>query len=154
MNNLVLEVADEIAVLKISRPAALNALNSETLDELTEVLTEIEGRDDIKVVILTGGADKKGNEFKSFVAGADIAEMVNFSAAEARTFGMKASVPFFKLMNMRQLSLPSTALRSAAAVKSLWHAISASLLTMQALRSRNAALALSRDLAVRKGLPA
>ena len=93
MNNLVLEVADEIAVLKISRPAALNALNSETLDELNEVLTEIEGRDDIKVLILTGGADKKGNEFKSFVAGADIAEMVNFTAAEARAFGMKASVP-------------------------------------------------------------
>ena len=66
MNNLVLEVADEIAVLKISRPAALNALNSETLDELNEVLTEIEGRDDIKVVILTGGADKKGNEFKLY----------------------------------------------------------------------------------------
>ena len=34
MNNLKLEVADEIAVLTISRPAALNALNSETLDEL------------------------------------------------------------------------------------------------------------------------
>ncbi len=105
MNNLVLEVADQIAVLKISRPAALNALNSETLDELNEVLTEIEGRDDIKVVILTGGADKKGNEFKSFVAGADIAEMVNFTAAEARAFGMKASVPFFKLMNMRQVTI-------------------------------------------------
>lgn len=105
MNNLVLEVADEIAVLKISRPAALNALNSETLDELNEVLTEIEGRDDIKVLILTGGADKKGNEFKSFVAGADIAEMVNFTAAEARAFGMKASVPFFKLMNMRQVTI-------------------------------------------------
>lgn len=105
MNNLVLEVADQIAVLKISRPAALNALNSETLDELNEVLTEIEGRDDIKVVILTGGADKKGNEFKSFVAGADIAEMVNFTAAQARAFGMKASVPFFKLMNMRQVTI-------------------------------------------------
>ncbi len=105
MNNLKLEVENEIAVLSISRPAALNALNSETLDELTEVLTEIEGRDDIKVVILTGGPDKKGNEFKSFVAGADIAEMVNFSAAEARTFGMKASVPFFKLMNMRQVTI-------------------------------------------------
>ena len=104
MNNLVLEVADQIAVLKISRPAALNALNSETLDELNEVLTEIEGRDDVKVVILTGGADKKGNEFKSFVAGADIAEMVNFTA-EARAFGMKASVPFFKLMNMRQVTI-------------------------------------------------
>ena len=105
MNNLTLTVENEIAVLTITRPAALNALNSETLDELNTVLTEIEGRDDIKVVILTGGADKKGNEFKSFVAGADIAEMVNFSAAEARAFGMKASVPFFKLMNMRQVTI-------------------------------------------------
>ena len=32
--NLKLDVEDEIAVLTISRPAALNALNSETLDEL------------------------------------------------------------------------------------------------------------------------
>ena len=99
-NNLKLEVAEEIAVLTISRPAALNALNSETLDELNTALTEIEARDDIKVVILTGGPDKKGNEFKSFVAGADISEMVNFTAAEAR-----ASVPFFKLMNMRQVTI-------------------------------------------------
>ena len=88
-NNLKLEVAEEIAVLTISRPAALNALNSETLDELNTALTEIEARDDIKVVILTGGPDKKGNEFKSFVAGADISEMVNFTAAEARAFGMR-----------------------------------------------------------------
>ena len=99
MNNLKLEVADEIAVLTISRPAALNALNSETLDELNEALTEIEARDDVKVVILTGSGQK------SFVAGADISEMVNFSAAEARAFGMKASVPFFKLMNMRQVTI-------------------------------------------------
>ena len=104
-NNLKLEVAEEIAVLTISRPAALNALNSETLDELNTALTEIEARDDIKVVILTGGPDKKGNEFKSFVAGADISEMVNFTAAEARAFGMSASVPFFKLMNMRQVTI-------------------------------------------------
>ena len=72
-NNLKLDVENEIAVLTISRPAALNALNSETLDELNTALTEIEGRDDIKVVILTGGPDKKDNAFKSFVAGADIA---------------------------------------------------------------------------------
>ncbi len=104
-NNLTLNVADEIAVLAISRPAALNALNSETLDELHTALTELEARDDVKVVILTGGPDKKGNEFKSFVAGADISEMVNFSAAEARAFGMKASVPFFQLQNMRQVTI-------------------------------------------------
>ena len=103
--NLTLDVADEIAVLAISRPAALNALNSETLDELNVALTEIEARDDVKVVILTGGPDKKGNEFKSFVAGADIAEMVNFTAPEARAFGIKASEPFFKLTNMRQITI-------------------------------------------------
>jgi len=57
MNNLTLDVENEVAVLTINRPKALNALNSETLDELTEVLTEIEGRDDIKVVILTGAGE-------------------------------------------------------------------------------------------------
>ena len=103
--NLTLEVADGIAVLAISRPAALNALNSETLDELNVCLSEIEANDDIKAVILTGGPDKKGNEFKSFVAGANIAEMVNFTAPEARAFGIKASEPFFKLMNMRQVTI-------------------------------------------------
>ena len=50
--NLTLEVADGIAVLAISRPAALNALNSETLDELNVCLSEIEANDDIKAVIL------------------------------------------------------------------------------------------------------
>jgi enoyl-CoA hydratase len=104
-NNLKLDIAEQIAVLTISRPAALNALNSETLDELNVALTEIEAMDNVKVVILTGGPDKKGNEFKSFVAGADIAEMVNFTAAEARAFGMRASVPFFKLQNMRQVTI-------------------------------------------------
>ncbi len=105
MNNLKLEVADQIAVLSIARPAALNALNSETLEELNTVLADIEARDDVKVLILTGGPDKKGNEFKSFVAGADISEMVNLSAAQARAFGMRAAAPFFKLMNMRQVTI-------------------------------------------------
>ena len=99
MNNLLLEVEGPIAVLTINRPKALNALNSDTLTELNEVLTEIEGRDDIKVVILTGAGEK------SFVAGADISEMVNFSAAEGRAFCMRASEPFFKLQNMRQVTI-------------------------------------------------
>ncbi|SES06796.1 enoyl-CoA hydratase-related protein [Lachnobacterium bovis] len=103
--NLLLEVKDEIAVLTINRPAALNALNSETLDELNVCLSEIEGRDDVKVLILTGGPDKKGNAFKSFVAGADISEMVNFDAPAARKFGIKASEPFFRLQNMRQVTI-------------------------------------------------
>ena len=60
---------------------------------------------EIAVAVKEGGPDKKGNEFKSFVAGADIAEMVNFTAPEARAFGIKASEPFFKLQNMRQVTI-------------------------------------------------
>ena len=103
--NLKIEKEADIAVLTISRPEALNALNTETIEELDKALSEIEADDSVKVLILTGGPDKKGNEFKSFVAGADIKEMVNFSAPEARAFGMKASVPFFKLQNMRQVTI-------------------------------------------------
>ncbi len=99
MNNLILEVEGPIAVLKISRPKAMNALNSETLTELNQVLGEIEANDDIKVLILTGDGEK------AFVAGADIAEMVNFTAAEGRAFGMRASEPFFKLQTMRQVTI-------------------------------------------------
>lgn len=99
MNNLRLEVENEIAVLTIDRPKALNALNSETLTELQAVLTDIESRDDVKVIILTGGGEK------AFVAGADISEMVNLTAAEATAFGMRAAEPFFKLMNMRQVTI-------------------------------------------------
>lgn len=105
MNNLKLDIEGQIAVLQIARPAALNALNSETLDELNQVLGEIEANDDVKVLILTGGPDKKDNPYKSFVAGADIKEMVGFTAAEARAFGMRAAEPFFKLMNMRQVTI-------------------------------------------------
>ena len=144
-NNLKLDVENEIAVLTISRPAALNALNSETLDELNTALTEIEGRDDIKVVILTGGPDKKDNAFKSFVAGADIAEMVNFTAPEARAFGIRASVPFFKLMNMRQVTI--------AAVRSPWHVTSVLHLTMQSSVSRNVDLESFLDSAAHRDLP-
>ena len=68
MNNVTLEVEGAIAVLTITRPAALNALNSETLDEINASPTEIESNADIRVVILTGGPDKKGNAFKSFVS--------------------------------------------------------------------------------------
>ena len=92
------EIEGEFAILTINRPKALNALNSEVLDELDKVLDSIDTYK-IRALILTGAGEK------SFVAGADISEMVNFTAAEARAFGMRASVPFFKLMNMRQVTI-------------------------------------------------
>ena len=75
MENLRLEVAEQIALVTIDRPRALNALNSATLRELNDCLRELEQRKDVRVILLTGGGEK------SFVAGADISEMVNATPA-------------------------------------------------------------------------
>ncbi|MDO4960315.1 MAG: enoyl-CoA hydratase-related protein [Eubacteriales bacterium] len=105
MNNVILEVADQIAIVTISRPGSLNALNSETLAELNETFAGIEKRKDVRVVILTGGPDKKGNAFKSFVAGADISEMVNATAPEGRAMSLLAMEAFNRLENMPQVTI-------------------------------------------------
>lgn len=97
MNNLLLEIENEIAVVTINRPKSLNALNSETLSELSALFAEIAERKDIKVVILTGSGQK------SFVAGADISEMVNSTPAEGRKMGMLAYEGFLKIETCPQV---------------------------------------------------
>jgi enoyl-CoA hydratase len=99
MNNLLLEVENGIAVVTINRPKSLNALNSETLAELSECFSDIEKRDDVKVLILTGSGEK------SFVAGADISEMVNNDAIGGRKMALLAKAAFEKLENMRQVTI-------------------------------------------------
>ena len=99
MNNLQLEIDGAIAVLTISRPAAMNALNSETLEELDAALTEIASNAAVRAVILTGGPDKKGNAFKSFVAGSDIGEMSTLTKAEGEAFGKKGNDVFRRIEN-------------------------------------------------------
>lgn len=99
MNNLLMEIENEVAIVTINRPKSLNALNSETLKELNELFTEIEGRKDIKVVILTGAGEK------SFVAGADISEMVNGTPAQGRAMALLAKETFAKLENMPQVTI-------------------------------------------------
>lgn len=99
MKNLLMEVENEVAVVTINRPKSLNALNSETLMELNQCFSEIEARKDIRVVILTGSGSK------SFVAGADISEMVNATAAEGRAMGLLAYKAFWKLEHMPQVTI-------------------------------------------------
>ena len=82
MNNVKVDVKNEIAYVTIDRPKALNALNSETLKELNETFSDIRDRKDVKVLILTGGGEK------SFVAGADISEMVNATPQEGRAMSI------------------------------------------------------------------
>jgi len=97
--NILLEIEDEIAVLTINRPKSLNALNSETLAEIGAALCEIEPRKDVKVLILTGSGQK------SFVAGADISEMVNATAEEGRQMGLLAKESFMKFETMPQVTI-------------------------------------------------
>lgn len=97
MKNLLMEVENGIAVVTINRPKALNALNTETVSEINELFKEIEKRKDIKVVILTGSGEK------SFVAGADISEMVNLTPKQAREMSMVAYEAFSRIENCPQV---------------------------------------------------
>ncbi len=77
--NITLSIEEEIGILKINRPAVLNALNTETLKELEAAIDYITNEEAIKALIITG-------EGKAFVAGADISEMVNFTPLAAKAF--------------------------------------------------------------------
>lgn len=79
-----------VGIVTISRPKALNALNSEVLAELDACFDSID-TNTIRAVILTGEGDK------SFVAGADIGEMSKLSPAEGEAFGKKGNDVFRKI---------------------------------------------------------
>lgn len=78
-NTIKYEVKEHVATVTISRPEALNALNSQVLEELYQAFTEIEKCEDVRVAILTG-------EGRSFVAGADIGQMSTLSPLEGKRF--------------------------------------------------------------------
>ena len=82
-----------VAILTINRPEALNALNSQVLSDLDEAITKVEAADGIHAVILTGAG-------RSFVAGADIAEMKGFSAVDGKKFGVHGGGVFLRLENL------------------------------------------------------
>ena len=79
-----------VGVITINRPKALNALNSQVLDELNEVLDTVDV-DKTRAIVLTGAGEK------SFVAGADIGEMSTLTKAEGEAFGKKGNDVFRKL---------------------------------------------------------
>lgn len=94
--NILLEKSNGIGLITINRPQVLNALNKETMIELKEVVHSIAQDRDIKVVIVTGSGQK------SFVAGADIAEMQEMSALEGREWGKYSQEVFNDIENLAQ----------------------------------------------------
>ena len=79
-----------VGVITINRPKALNALNSQVLEELDQTIDAVD-LEATRCLIVTGAGDK------SFVAGADIAEMSNLTKAEGEVFGKKGNDVFRKL---------------------------------------------------------
>ncbi len=89
-DNLRLEKEGSVAVLTISRPEALNALNADLLNELGRAASIIKEDSSIAVLIITG-------EGKAFVAGADIAAMKDMDSEEGRKWGELGSSVFRKI---------------------------------------------------------
>jgi len=65
---IIVEIEDHVATIKLNRPDALNALNSQLLSELASALEDADGNEKVRCIILTGSP-------KAFAAGADIKEM-------------------------------------------------------------------------------
>ncbi|MEP2029434.1 MAG: enoyl-CoA hydratase [Paracoccaceae bacterium] len=69
---IIVEVEDHVAVIKLNRPDALNALNTQLLGELCVALEDADGNDKVRCIVITGSE-------KAFAAGADIKEMSDMS---------------------------------------------------------------------------
>lgn len=81
---------ESIGTLTISRPAALNALNTRFFIEFNYFLDSIEKTKELKVLIITGDG-------KAFVAGADIAEMQHMNQQEGEAFSLVGQRTFERL---------------------------------------------------------
>ncbi|MEE3460904.1 MAG: enoyl-CoA hydratase-related protein [Lachnospiraceae bacterium] len=93
MKYVTYEVKNEnVGIITINRPEALNALNSEVLDDISAAFDGVDVNV-IRCLILTGAGEK------SFVAGADIGEMSKLSKAEGEAFGKKGNDLFLKIEN-------------------------------------------------------
>ena len=76
LETLIVETADGVTLIRLNRPQALNALNGQLMDELTNVLDAAEADDAVRCMVITGSD-------RAFAAGADIKEMASKSYAQA-----------------------------------------------------------------------
>lgn len=95
MENIRIEKKGNISVLTITRPKQLNALNRQTLEELSYALDEVSASGETKCLIITGEGEK------AFVGGADIAEMSNMTESEAKEFSSLGNLAFSKIEFLR-----------------------------------------------------
>ena len=98
MSVVLFEKKENIAIIKINRPEAMNALNGDVLNAIDAAVDQAMADDEVRVVIFTG-------EGKAFVAGADIAQMSVMNEKEGYDFGVLGSRVFRKIEMMDKPSI-------------------------------------------------
>src|SRR5262249_44240823 len=93
-DNLLVERDGAVAVLTINRPTVLNALNTQTIDELRRAVLDVQRDSIARVVIVTGAGGK------SFVAGADINELAVLSPTAGRDHALAGQHVFDVIENL------------------------------------------------------
>jgi 3-hydroxypropionyl-coenzyme A dehydratase len=84
MKYIQLEPQGDIAILRLNRPEALNAMNADVISELSKMIDILAADDSIKAVVITGAGER------SFCAGADISYMVNIDSMQAERYATSA----------------------------------------------------------------
>ena len=96
MKYIQLEPQGEVAIIKINRPEALNALNLDVISELSRTIDIVGVDENIKVVIITGAGER------AFCAGADIAYMVNIEPMNAEKYATSAQSVLNKIERLEK----------------------------------------------------
>jgi enoyl-CoA hydratase len=89
--NVLTENRDGVLWLTVNRPEKLNALNRQTLAEISEVVDSAGKDDEIWAVVVTGSGEK------AFVAGADISELNTLGPVEAKEFALRGQAIFAQI---------------------------------------------------------
>jgi enoyl-CoA hydratase len=97
-NNILAETTEHIARITINRPKQLNALNKETIAELSDAFKAADADADVRVIVVTGAGEK------AFVAGADIKEFADFSVEQGKALAAEGQSKLFNLVE--NLSTP------------------------------------------------
>ncbi len=90
--NILTQTEGAIQTITINRPKQLNALNKQTIEELSTAFKAAEANGSVRVIIVTGTGDK------AFVAGADIKEFANFSVEQGAELAQKGQDTLFNLV--------------------------------------------------------
>lgn len=96
LKNVIFEKEVNVAIVTINRPKALNALNSQTLNDLDKVLNVLENDNTVYAIILTGAGEK------AFVAGADISEMKDLNENQGKEFSLLGNKIFRRFENLNK----------------------------------------------------